>query len=357
MSPQNLLTQDEIEALLELVESGRSVAAEASAFVAPPSEGPGSGIEANGADAGADGSMVIPRDFTKPDRLPRDESEWVRGEAVHAAVRLSEAISAWLKMDIRVECIAIETLQYGTFLQGLAAPCLVYPFKCGIENKYTGVVSLDPSLVLATMDRVLGGRGTARFTSRALSTIEQPMGMRLMSIILKALSDGLGDITHIEPAPAALPAAEVRQARFIDPGSNIIIITFSISGEVAETELRFALPVAAYPTRESRKPAPKLPAPPPAMSRVEVDVAVKLGDTELTIRELLNLEAGDVIALRQAQDEPSTLEVEGVPVASGRPGSLNRNIAFSVGALTRPQAGGADRVLKNSSEPRAALIG
>lgn len=337
MTPKTLLSQDEIEALLELVESERE---SRDAAPAERSEAKANFINALGQAGdvlGGDHEEVLPRDFSKPDRLPRDEFDWLQAEAQHSASRLAQTLGGWLRMDVRVECIAIETQQFHSFLLGLTSPCLVYPVQCGKDFAYRGALSIESSLVLAIVDRILGGKGRARFAARALSIIEMPMAERLGGILLKSLADGFADVLPIERAPSGSPAVEPRQARFLDADTNIIIATYSISGEIAETEMRFIIPAVAYPKKVGRVVAESAAQAPPAVPLVPVEVAVRLAGTNITIRELLNLELGDVIALDERALGFARIDIEGLEAAVARVGTRDNNYAAIIEEVLEPK--------------------
>src|SRR5262245_10337972 len=275
MAPQSLLTQDEVEALLELVESGKH----------------GLGDVAEIDDAAAGGQPVLKRDFSKPDKLPREEYRWFQGEATHAGTRAAEALARWLEMDIRMECVGIEIQRFQAFTAGLASPCVAYPVACGNAQ---GVLAIDPPAVLAAVDRVLGGTGKSRFLARTLTTVELPMALRFATTALQALADGLSDVVAMAKEPAGPPALHTRQARFVPPDSKCLVLTYSIAGEVQEAEMKLAFPATLFQRKSGQESSRAAAAPPPALPSIGVDVAVRLAETTIRLRELLALERGDV---------------------------------------------------------------
>ncbi|MFN0205567.1 MAG: flagellar motor switch protein FliM [Planctomycetota bacterium] len=315
--PQTLLSQDEIEALLELVENERANA-------------PSSSDREVSDNLQIDDAEILRRDFSKPDRLPRDEYQWLQGEAAHAAVRASDALSKWLRLDARIECVAIETQKYKSFLSGLTLPCVVYPIRFGEEDAHPGAISFDPSLILAAVDRVLGGKGRARFAPRVISAIELPVGDRLARLILNSFSEGFADVVHIAKEMSGAPGFHVRHARFVEFESPVIVVTYSVGGDLAETELRFVIPSAACQHKDSA-PAAVVPAGPlPSLNNVHVEVAVRLAETNMTIRELLQLEAGDVVEMDQNAGSFASVEVEGTLVANASVGTYQNEFAVTI---------------------------
>jgi flagellar motor switch protein FliM len=329
MTPQNLLSQEEIETLLELVQSEKNAVLEG----LPP--GAGGTLRRgrrrkSGGGADGDDSDVQRRDFSRPGCLPRDEFEWLQGEAAHAAARAANALSTWLHLDVKVECVAIETQQYKSFLASLPSPCVVYPIACGENNALHGALSLDSSLVLAAVDRALGGRGRARFVPRMLSSIELPMALRVAKSVLRSFGEGFADVMPIAAEPSGPPGLHMRHARFLEFDTPVVIITYSIAGDLAETELRFVAPVSACQKHGVRSIVPQATGAPPAMPKIEVEVAVRLGESTMTLADLLKLEEGDVVPMEQDVGSAVEIEVEGIPVAVGRAGTIQNDFAVTI---------------------------
>lgn len=314
MPPESLLTQAEIDALLDLVEETRGP------LTAVPLDIPAVDPE--------DGGSIVKRDFSKPDQLPKEESEWLQGEATHAATRVAEGLARWLHLEVRVECVGIELQQYQAFLTALQSPCLVYPLQGG--DGTGGALAIDPSIVLAAVDRVLGGTGKARFATRTLTTVELPIGLSLAKRAVAALAEGLSDILTIDREIAAPPALNTRQARFLPADVKCVVLTYAVSGDLSETELRLVFPVQAFITTETKATNHCPVNLPPELPKIGVDVGIRLSETELTLREILALEPGDVVALDGDAGSPVRVEVEGRAVASGSLGSIRDNIAVAI---------------------------
>jgi flagellar motor switch protein FliM len=312
VTPQSVLSQDEVEALLELVESERGAA---------PS--------ADDTDGGGE-AAVVKRDFSKPDRLPKEDYLWIQGEASHAGTRVGEALTRWLQLDIRVECVAVETQRYQAFLGSLASPCLVFPFACGGQS---GALAIDPAVVLAAVDRVLGGTGKSRFVARTVTSVEMPIGNRFAACALQAFAEGLSDVVAMAKEPSGGAALHVRQARFVGPERKCLVLTYSVAGDVAEAQIQVVLPAMLFQAKgnsETNRPAV---APPPSLPGVGVEVAARMAETTITLADLLALERGDVVTLDAEWGDPAVIEVEGRAVATASIGTVDENFAFCIDTI------------------------
>jgi flagellar motor switch protein FliM len=308
---QTLLTQEEIEALLALVQQPESELGE-----------------------DALGRKVARRDFSRPEALPHRELERLWARAKDGAQRMAESLTRWLRLEATVELMAVEPLRFGTVLEATGLACLLYPIRCGAGGGQAGCVSIDPSLALASVDRVLGGGGRARFAPRALTSVERRVADRLAQHVTQALADALAD-SIVVTAPAAPPITRPREARFLDAQTACIVATYTVGGELAETELQVVLPTAGFPRPEGGGAAAPPSAAPPALGGVEVELAVTLGETALALRDLLALEPGDVVPLSTSRTAPLAVSVEGSVVAAGRAGTRGGTLAIALETVHR----------------------
>jgi flagellar motor switch protein FliM len=317
------LTQDEIEALLDLVEAGR----DAERF--------GNDKNSEGDAAGAPRSKgakatITKRDFSKPDRLPEGDYHWFQGEASHAGTRAAEALSRWLRLDAKAECVGIEIQQYQSFVAALQNPCLVYLLRCAGSS--AGCIALDPGVVLAAVDRMLGGAGKDKFSPRTLTSVELPIANAFAQKLVQALGEGLSDVLTIERDPAA-PAMHTRQARFLAAETKCVLLTYALSGELAETEIKLLFPASLAVKRNAKETKSAAPAPIPQLPKIGVEVAVRLSSATLPIREILALEPGDVVALDDDAGAPAIVEVEGRSVAKAAVGTLDEHFAVTLESI------------------------
>ena len=73
-----------------------------------------------------------------------------------------------------------------------------------------------------------------------------------------------------------------------------------------------------------------------ALSEAELEVTADLAETRITVRELLDLEVGDLVKTDAPVDSEATVYVEGKPKFKGRPGRNRRNKAVLVSRAIEP---------------------
>ncbi|MBE3582934.1 MAG: FliM/FliN family flagellar motor switch protein [Limnochordaceae bacterium] len=177
----------------------------------------------------------------------------------------------------------------------------------------TPLLILPTPLVLALLDRRLGGAGEWPRYARTLSVLEekafQPLAMRLMSSLSQT---GLAPSVQTEgvqsPAAESLgsstPAAGrptlVAARAYLTPWSlrSIGVLSFEWSWQGRSMPV-FCL-VEPFQIEDVSEAAP-------------VPVTVQLATLSLTLGDLLGLERGDVICLPRSLQDPVTVCVQGTP--------------------------------------------
>ncbi len=75
-----------------------------------------------------------------------------------------------------------------------------------------------------------------------------------------------------------------------------------------------------------------------AIAEVEVDVAVKLAETSLSLGEILELRPGTTLSFAEKADESLSLEVDGVTVGRGHAVQRKGQLGFMLEALKEDRA-------------------
>lgn len=66
---------------------------------------------------------------------------------------------------------------------------------------------------------------------------------------------------------------------------------------------------------------------------IPVSLSVELGQTQMEVREVLNLGAGSVIELNKLQEEPVDLRINGRLIARGEVVLIKNNLAVKISEL------------------------
>jgi len=153
--PEDILTQDEIEALLDAVTDGE-------VDVEEPVE--------------TEEDVQLPRDYKPYDfkgrKISKDLEKTMQMLHNHFARQFSSSLSALLRMLTEVECSAVDQMAYADYLMSLSEPsCLCILSMEPLQGK--AVMEISPNVVFPIIERLLGGPGEPMTKNRVLSKFEE----------------------------------------------------------------------------------------------------------------------------------------------------------------------------------------
>jgi len=247
-----------------------------------------------------------------------------------AAQRAAEALVAglatlarrWSQLDLKGSAPETDVLPFATLAQG-SIQKLWIALRADAWGA-TGFLAFDHAASDAFVHAFLGGGAMESPQSSA----EAPTGhvaSNLLKRVALAAIDAYGTGFPAVAAPRArLVGFGPRPEALIPDAEPMLVQRLPFTIGAGQGIVTLAWPLAAVRIaarrRSAETPAPVSTAVASRLASTEVEVAVVAGEAALTVRELLSLAAGDILALGLDADEPWTLTVEGQPQAHGVPG-------------------------------------
>jgi flagellar motor switch protein FliM len=295
----------------------------------------------------ADASAAAPRagrsgryDFSHPDLLTREQSRSLRTVHEGYAQALAKRLSTELLSNVSARVLNVEHLTYAEFLARLPSPALLAVVEV---PELAGKVALDLDLALAFafVDRLLGGPGDTIETKRALTAIEQGLmdrvlrkGCQELDALWRPIQELHFKLSSIEANPEL--------ARVVSPEEMVVLIAFEITMNERSGRMNLCLPyVVIEPAihrlgqgttlvRASEDAGALRTALGESVAAARLEVDVSLGTVQLTLRELLQVEPGDVLRVAPAGEAGAVASVEGEPRLCGVPGRSRGHRALRV---------------------------
>jgi len=133
------------------------------------------------------------------------------------------------------------------------------------------------------------------------------------------------------------------------PHDPVVVVSFQVTMGEATGPMNLCIPYAAIepvmgrfapenwlaPTRKVNTDA-NVTRIAHALSEAELEVTADLAETQITVKELLDLQVGDLIKTDASVDSEATVYVEGKPKFKGRPGRNGRRKAALVSRAIEP---------------------
>jgi len=318
----DLLSQDEIDALLHGVDSG-AVATEA-----PPAPG-----------------EARQYDFASQDRIVRGKLPTLEMINERFARTWRIGLFNLLRRSADLSVRGIDLMRFGEYMHSLQVPTNLNLVKMK-PLRGTALVVFEPRLVFTTVDNFFGGTG--KFHTRIEGREFTPTEMRVIQLLLKQTFADLVDAwAPVMPVEFEYMNSEVNPhfANIISPREYIVVSRFHVELEGGGGELHIALPYAMLePIRELldagvqsdriEKDETWTRALRTQLQDAEVEVSSAIAQRQISLRELSRLKVGDVIPIELPRTV--TVRVEQMPLFSGEFGTHNGKNAIKITAVNNP---------------------
>jgi flagellar motor switch protein FliM len=264
--------------------------------------------------------------FRRPDRVSKEQLRSLHFLHDRFAKNLSTSLSAFLRAMTNVSILSVEQFTYSEFLMSLPDPTAFYSIAMPPLDG-VGALEVNPAVAFSMVDRMLGGTGDSPAPNRALTEIEQNVMDSVVKLVLEHLTETWRAITDVR---FRIQGRETRpqMLQVTGPNEGVILLAFDIVVGEGRGMLSISIPAAAIETMEEkvaegwnrtkRQPsateAARLQA---NLGRVPLRVKTLLA-TQMSARELLALQAGDVVTLGHSATAPVEVHVGGVRRFSGR---------------------------------------
>lgn len=315
---ENILSQEEIDALLAGLESGK--------IDTTPEKG--------------EPEKVKPfdfRHFTISTRLKIPGMDVINDHLIRS---LRLGFSTLLREMVDLVTIPTQMERFKEFMNKIPVPTSIHIFRLE-PLKGNFLLIIDAPLVFIFVERFLGGgeRKIIRVEGREFTPIEQKLIKKVVDMIFVELEKAWRNIHPVKPKYIR---GEVNPqfARVLQPEETVIVTGFNIELENLNGKILFCYPLSAlqpikdklfspYQIEEVIDPKWKR-----AIERTvlnsEVEVKVILGKTQITLEELLHLKEGDILVLEKKVEEPIEVYIEETPKILGKMGIYKKHLAIQI---------------------------
>ncbi len=281
-------------------------------------------------------------DFKHPDRVSKDQLRTLRTIHDGFARSFSTYLSTILRTMVDINLLSIDQVSYSEYMMALSEPSCIYILK---SDKLEGraILEVNPQLALLVVDRLLGGTGkTIPSEIREITLIEQNIIRSVIDKAIEILNDVWINVVSMDFQYDGFESNP--QFVQIAPASEVAIIIFF---EILIRDLTYPLNVCfpyfviepimqkltvqswfAQTQRKTTVDTPNLAK--DRLNYSKVPLCVKLGHSEITIEKLINLQVGDIMKVDTKTDQDFQVMVKDRIKFLGQPGSLGRKRAVKI---------------------------
>lgn len=324
MKPKGeVLSQSEIEELLAAMPGGAGGAAVA--------------VQAPASDR-----AVRVWDFRKPDKFSKDHLRSLLALHQNFARIVATALSARVRTSVTIKVTSVDQGLYEEYIELLPEESIVNVVSMRpLEGNI--LLEFQPELAMVMIDRLLGGTGAGADSDHEMTDIEMALVRNIGRTLLESLREAWVNLHDVDPhiedistSPHLVQIASPKDIVVIvllevQIGDRLGTISMCIPQLVLEP-LMHRLSAQVWVVSSRRRPVT------PEMReqllnglrRSAVRVTAVLGETDITIDDVLRLQTGDVLMLGTDAVETVRLRVGDQDTFIGMPGLVRGRLAVKI---------------------------
>lgn len=280
-------------------------------------------------------------DFKRPDKFSKDQLRAIQMIHESFARQLSTVMSTLIRSIVSAEVASVDQLAYEEFLNSLVQPTVIGTLEMHPFNG-NALIEMNPNLVFAIIERLLGGKGEFTGKARELTDIEKTVIERVLMRMLELLEESWSTVVDVRFRFESMESNPFF-VQICPPRDMVLLVIMKL--KVAEVEGMISLCIPYFlmepivdklssqqwfvsTSRKSdasvRENLLK------TLDRVKVPMGLELGHTVLSLADVYSLQAGDVIKLDETLDNPVEVRVGNYVRFKARPGTMNGRLAVEV---------------------------
>ncbi|MCP5145844.1 MAG: flagellar motor switch protein FliM [Gammaproteobacteria bacterium] len=318
MAGSEILSQDEIDALLSGVDSGEVE------------------VETGPEPAGESGKAY---DFTSQDRIVRGRMPTLEMINDRFARNIRQSLFNMFRRSPDVSCEGVQMMKFGEYVHTLVVPTNLNIVKVPPLRGY-GLVVLNPKLIFALVDCFFGGNGGAynKVEGREFTETEMRIVKRVLQLIFADLKSAWAPVLPVN-FEYLNTEHNPQFANIVSPSEVVVVSTFHIDMEGGSGYVHVTMPYSMLePLREildagiqsevEEKDERWATGMRDQIKLAKVKIHSTLARTQLSLRDVTNLKVGDIIQL----DLPTHVvaRAQGVPIFKAKYGVSRGNLALRV---------------------------
>jgi flagellar motor switch protein FliM len=332
-----ILSQSEVDALLAAVTDGD----------VPPTSGSGGSGGGGSNVKSINGSVsqdknIITYDLTSQDRIIRGRLPQLEViyEKFMRSFRVS--LSASLRKIASITLTSTEFLKFGEFINTLPIPTCMSVLRFN-NLRGSAIFVIEAKLAYALVDSFFGGadRPYAKMDGKEFTPIELQIVKKVVELAINDLEISWSSIEKID---CSFQRTEINPqfVGIVPPTDVVIASTFDVELEQASGTIAIVIPYSTIePIKQKLQTGFQVESDQTdkklwtsiikeQLLDTQVDIKVNLGETEVKLKDLMNLKVGDVIPLTQDSSGELDIQVENVKKFKGYYGVHHGTVAMQI---------------------------
>ena len=313
-----VLSQKEIDLLLNKVKSGEEVAAETST------------------------KEVVPFDFRLPNRISKNQLRTLTNIHENFAESFASFLVSKLQTVVNLQVTAVDQIYYSEYVLSVSNPACLFTFDIE-DTEIKGVLELSNELAFTLVDRLLGGLGKGKKQANVITPIEQ----KVLNVVVERVMKGLNKawlvvddmnfrVERFEP--------DIDFAQITSQSESILLVTFEV--KIGEETFLMNIGIATFAFDQilsklsfQRSPSIRNIKAKSTISKEVISthlysamlpVKVNFGSAQISMNDLIELSEGDIIKLETVISDEHIVQIANKDLFYGRSGIVNNHKAIKI---------------------------
>lgn len=301
---------------------------------------------AMGGGAGKAPKDVRSYDFARASKFSKDQVRTIQMIHETFARLFSGTLSAKIRALTKLKVVSVEEVAYEDFINTVSNPSIISIFSMA-PMEGSAVMDISPQIGFPIIDRLLGGTGNEESEARELTDIEIKLMESVLQDALGFIKEAWSNVINLNPKLELLESNPYF-VQIVPPTEMIVLV--NLDAEVGEKtgRINLAIPYVMLETvlpklsiqqwfstyRRTISPDTPLKVE-ERLLKTSVKFIVELGKTQITLKDFLGLEVGDVVQIGTKVSDELNVFVGDRMKFKGKPGVVGKRIAIQTTNVVR----------------------
>ncbi|MDR0630393.1 MAG: flagellar motor switch protein FliM [Treponema sp.] len=281
-------------------------------------------------------------DFKRPDKFSKEQIRTVSIMHETFARLTTTALSANLRSMVHVHVASVDQLTYEEFIRSIPTPTTLAIINMD-PLKGNAILEIDPAITFSIIDRLFGGTGEGTKVQHELTDIETSVMEGIIVRILGNMREAWTTVIDLRPRLGQIDT-NPQFAQIVPPTEMVVLVTLETKVGEVEGMMNFCIPYLTiepiigklsaqfwYSSVRRGTTTENLNILKEKLAGVDVNVVAEIGTIQISVRDVLDLRAGDVICLYNTKiGDPYSLNIGNKKKFLCRPGIIGKKMAVQV---------------------------
>ncbi|WHH58944.1 flagellar motor switch protein FliM [Petroclostridium sp. X23] len=324
----DILSQNEIDELLKALNTGE--------------------IDVNQMKTTTHEKKIREYDFRRPNKFAKEHLRTLNIIHEDYARYVTNFLTAYLRTLVHTEVISVEEISYHEFNNSISNPAILALVDFMPLGGYI-ILEINPNIIFAIVDRILGGKGLGVDKIRGFTEIELSIVERVVNQLLNLLKEPWENVIELKPR---LDRIETNSqfAQIISPNEMVALITLDTKVGDVKGMLNICIPhlvlesvlsklstkywfasIEKEITPQSKKNIEK------KIEDTSIPIKVILGKAGISVGDFIELQKGDVIQLDTTVNSDLAIMIGNNHKFNGRPGVRKNRVSVKITDILRKE--------------------